>query len=148
MSHVTEMSCDVNPKYIDDFIKALKEHFGEDGVEVDLTTPISMKRYNNRTLHSDDGSFGSAPKCNIVVRKETQCKKLGRNALVNDLGYTVKDGKLTGYVDVAGFSKENQDLVMQNYATFVAIKPLKLQGYAVKETRKNGLVTLKASKYL
>lgn len=147
MSHVTEMSVDVDPKKINEFVDALKEYFGEDGVEVSLDDPIQLKSWQGGNLDSRS-AWGAAPKCHIVVRKATQERKVGHDLAVNDLGYHIKDGKVTGYVDTQGFSRVNQDNVVMDYASRVAAKQLKKQGYTVKTVKENGVVKLKASKYM
>lgn len=147
MSHVTEMGVDVNPKFINEFVESLKEHFGEDGVEVNLESPIQMKRYNGESLHRES-HLGSCPPCHIVVRKATQEKAEGRSMAVNDLGYLIKDDKVQGFVDIAGFTKDKQDLVVMDYAARVSAKQLKKQGYMVKVVKENNTVKLKASKYM
>lgn len=147
MSHVTEMEADVDPKKINDFIEALKEHFGEDGVEVHLDKPVILKSWQDDDL-TKGGSYGKAPACHIVVRQAIQTRKAGRQLLVNDLGYCIKDGKVVGYVDVAGFTKADQDNVIMDYAGKVTVKQLKKQNYSVKAVKENGVVKIKAGRYM
>lgn len=150
MSHVTEMSVNVNPKHIDEFINALKDHFGAEGVEVNLDSPIKMLRWNGESLHKASGSYGVAPECHIVVRRSTQEKKAGHSLAVNDLGYRVnkEENKVDAFIDVSGFSKVDQDNVLMNYGAYVSAKQLKKQGYMLKRVNENGVVKLQAQKYL
>lgn len=148
MSHVTEMETEVNPKFIQEFISSLKDYFGEENVEVDLENPIEMKRWNGMSLHEKYADYGVAPKCNIVVRRAAQEKKLGHAAPVNDLGYRIHNGKIESYVDVSGFSKQAQGQLTDNYNARVTQKQLKKQGYTVKKVVENGVIKLKASKYM
>lgn len=141
MSHYTKMTIAAQQAYEAELVQALKKHFGEKGVEVGGDTKIELKSWDGRNAKL---------KANIVVRKDTQGKKLGRYVATNDLGYERnKDGGYTLHADEAGFPKEHQNLVAQSYAELVATKKMKQQGFAVKRTEtKAGEIRLSCTKYM
>lgn len=147
MSHYTTMKVNFKESNEKDLIAALKEHFGEDGVEIH-DTPEEMKIWDGTSALAKN-HYGMAPKCHIIIRKDTLCKKLGSRVLTNDLGY-IRDGN-GGYechLDPVGFPVKDQGLVSQSYTSKVAERKLKAQGYTLKRERtKDGKIRLTATRY-
>jgi hypothetical protein len=139
MSHYARLNIQAQQKYEAELIAALQEHFGETGVEAHDTAKGLKDWQGNATKE----------RAEIIVRKDTLSKKLGRQVLANDLGY--KRNNSEGYdviADEAGFPKAHQDLVAQYYAEKVAAKKLKAQGYAVqRQVLSSGQIQLTAQRY-
>ena len=138
MSHFAALKVNALVKNELDLIAALKEHFGEDAVEV---------HDEAKKLHGYDERAGK--KAHIIVRKDAVGKLSARKFAYNDLGYErMPDGSYTMHVDQMDMSQAHQDKVAQNYAERVATRKLKSQGYTLKrEVLKDGVVKLVATKY-
>lgn len=147
MSHFSEMKVDHSQKYESELIAALESVFGEGTVEVhENGDGLYGYTGNNRSLLGTN-SKDYAPPCHLIVRR----KNVGSAA--NDVGYRrTEEGGYVAYVSdydkKSNFKSEKRDRVMQDYATRVAEKQLRKQGYSVKRTiTSDGVVKLTAVKY-
>lgn len=147
MSHYTEIKVDFDQKYEKELIEALREQFGEDGVEVHKE-PVGLKLYNGTSALGNTG-LGKTNKCHLIIRQDAQSKKAGHRVLSNDAGYErTDDGKYRAFIDAAGFSTQLQGLVAQSYAVRVSEKKLKAEGYMTKRVLKeDGTIRLEARIY-
>jgi hypothetical protein len=135
MSHFTEMKVNALVKNEVDLIEALKEHFGEDSVEVS-DKPLSLEGYDVR----------AQKKSHIRIRQEFVAKANGGHAY-NDIGYERQtDGTYKLHVDPVDMHTTAQQKVAQDYAARVAIRKLKTMGYKYSLTKgSSGQVTISAS---
>lgn len=142
MSHFTEIKVNFDQKYERELIAALEEHFGEGNVEV-------HEEGKNLKMWNGAAAGNQAGKCQLVITKDTQCKKAGHNVLSNDAGYQrTNDGKYKAFIDAAGFGNDLQGLVAQSYALRVTEKKLKAEGYMTKRVQKeDGVIRLEARIY-
>lgn len=125
MSHYTQLSIKAQQKYETELVAALKQHFGENGVEYSAASKIPLKHWDGRT---------SKLKAEIVVRKNTLGRKAGHEVLCNDLGYERdNEGGYTVHADIAGFPLNDQNLISKYYAEKVTAKKMKARGYNIAE---------------
>lgn len=126
-------------------IAGLKAVFGEEGVEVH-DQPTDLRLYNGQVARGKT-SWGEFTPCNIIVRRATMEKKLGRIAASNDLGYRRNsDGTYTLLADVAGFPKELQEQVWEETNISKATAKVRAQGYKVTRSVLEGRTVLTATK--
>lgn len=147
MSHYTEIKVNFDQKYEKELIAALEEHFGEGNVEVHDDAKV-LKLWNG-VSSAQNTDWGKTDKCNLVITRATQSKKVGHDVLSNDAGYArTEDGKYKAFIDAAGFNKGLQGLVSQSYALKVSEKKLKAEGYMTKRVVKaDGTIRLEARIY-
>jgi hypothetical protein len=139
MSHYTKLNIQAQQKFEFELFAALKEHFGDAGVE-SHDKAASLKSWTG----ADSGL-----QANLIVRKSAQSKKAGHEVLSNDLGYLRNStGGYDVHADEAGFPVKDQHLVAQYYARNVTTKQMRQQGYNVRESElPNGEIRLHCSKY-
>lgn len=146
MSHYASIEIKALVNNETQLVEALKEYFGEDGVEVH-NEPAALAMWDGTDATTNKNSFGNAPKCHIIVRRATQAKA-GGGSLVNDLGFLRKaDGTYELYIDESGWPTDKRQKVFQNYASLVATKKLKAQGYIVKKEIIKDNIKLTAIKF-
>lgn len=147
MSHFAEIKVAFSQKEEKQLVAALELKFGKGNVDVH-PEGAALHGYQNddrSRLASTDPNY--APKCHIIIRK----KHVGSAA--NDVGYRrTEDGRYCAYVSSYdsghNYTKAHQNKVAQEYATRVAVKKLKAQGYQAKTvTNKDGTVRITATKY-
>ncbi len=70
MSHFTEIKTNFLQKHEKELIQALKEHLGENGVEVH-EDPVELLTYYGAKA-SEARELGRTKKCHLVIRKKAQ----------------------------------------------------------------------------
>lgn len=134
MSHYANIKVSYQARNEASLVAALKTMFGASNVEVH-EEPQMLLMYTGRQSNN---------KANIIVRKE-HLAKWG----TNDMGFLrQEDGTYKTFIDEAGFNKEKQNKLNQEYSTSVAMKNLVSKGYKVTRVdNKDGTVDLKAVVY-
>lgn len=127
MSHSAKITTEFVDNDTQAFIEALKELFGEVEYHENGERP--------RLWNGMDGAQQSAPLCEIIIRRKTIEKVMGKTALVNDLGFYRKDGKWAAWLDSgSGFGEwwdSNAKGIKQTFAENVIVNKATREGYHV-----------------
>lgn len=147
MSHFAELSVDFDQAHEAELVAALEKQFGKGNVEVH-EVPKDLHLYTGAVATRNSTAGFQADKCHLIIRKENQ-QKDRQYYTTNDAGYRrTEDGKYKAFIDEAGFSKEKQGYVSQEYAALVSEKQLRSKGYVVqRQVTQDNRIQLTATKY-
>lgn len=154
MSHYAELKVQFFTKNESELVSALKEVYGEEGVEIHAE-PTDLHLWNGARatgLTQYSGNVQDVPKCHLIVRRKSLEKALGTSTLTNDLGFhREQTGKFSVYADEVGYPLSTQNRVNQLYSAAVAereLRKLKSEGYTLQRlTESDGTIRIEATAY-